>query len=258
MEKIESLYISHLFEDNDVAKLVKKQGLGIETINFSMSDKLDKLEESIEEYGRWLEEIGGPNLTLHGPFLDLNPITFDREIRKVVMKRYRQAARACSSLGGKKVVLHTGFHPDIYFLVGWSKRMADFFEELVSFEPDTSFAIENLYDREVYPFVELFEELEKRKIELNNVGMCLDIGHAACNSKHAPERWQEALLPYIIHYHLHDNNLEKDEHLALGEGKIKLESFLARANKEASFTIENSSLSRTRASISYLENRGYF
>ena len=136
--------------------------------------------------------------------------------------------------------------------------MADFFEELVGCEPDTSCAIENLYDREVYPFVELFEELEKRKIELNNVGMCLDIGHAACNSKHAPEHWQEALLPYIIHYHLHDNNLEKDEHLALGEGKIKLESFLAMANKEASFTIENSSLSRTRASISYLETHPRF
>ena len=44
------IYISHLVLDDDMKALVKEYGTGIESIDFSISDNLDQLSDSIKTY----------------------------------------------------------------------------------------------------------------------------------------------------------------------------------------------------------------
>ena len=94
--------ISHLLPDEEMKELVAATGVGVESIDFSISDNLDHLEKTIESYQKKLEEMGNPPLILHGPFLDLNPASFDSLIRDVTMKRFTQCYQAGLKLGAKK------------------------------------------------------------------------------------------------------------------------------------------------------------
>lgn len=67
------MYISHLVLDDEMKALVKEYGTGIESIDFSISDNLDRLSDSIKAYREKMRYIGTRRLILHGPFLDVNP-----------------------------------------------------------------------------------------------------------------------------------------------------------------------------------------
>ena len=114
------IYISHLVEDMDMKEIISETKAGVESIDFSIADNLDRLTESVESYKKRLELIGAKHLILHGPFLDLNPVSFDSEIMKVTEKRFGQAYEAAKMLGAQKIVYHTGYNPGIYMLIGWA------------------------------------------------------------------------------------------------------------------------------------------
>ena len=102
------IYVSHLICDEDMKELCCQYGTGVESIEFSISDNLDRLERKIELYQKRLGQMGNPPLTLHGPFLDLNPASFDSQIRKVTMERFDQCYQAGIRLGAEKIVYHSG------------------------------------------------------------------------------------------------------------------------------------------------------
>ena len=75
------IYISHLVLDDEMKALVNEYGTGIESIDFSISDNLDQLSDSIKTYWQKMKEIGTRDLILHGPFLDVNPCAYDSLVR---------------------------------------------------------------------------------------------------------------------------------------------------------------------------------
>ena len=84
------IYISHLIPDEKMKFFVEKYGVGVEIIDFSISDNLDQLSRSIE-YGREkLKYMGTDQLILHGPFLDVNPCAYDSLVREATMTRFSQ------------------------------------------------------------------------------------------------------------------------------------------------------------------------
>ena len=84
------IYVSHLLCDEDMKEICGQYGAGVESIEFSISDNLDRLERKMEQYQKRLEQMGNPPLTLHGPFLDLNPASFDSQIRNGLTSVTRQ------------------------------------------------------------------------------------------------------------------------------------------------------------------------
>ena len=91
--------------------LVKEYGTGIESIDFSISDNLDQLSNSIKTYWEKMKEIGTRDLILHGPFLDVNPCAYDSLVREATMTRFNQCYEAGLQLGAKKIVFHSGMNP---------------------------------------------------------------------------------------------------------------------------------------------------
>ena len=99
------IFISHLLPDKEMKELIEETGAGVESIDFSITENLDHLSESVNSYKKRMKEIGTENLILHGPFLDLNPVAFDSEILRVTKLRFAQAYSAAQELGAKKLFI---------------------------------------------------------------------------------------------------------------------------------------------------------
>ena len=98
------IYTSHLLEDTQMQEVVRECATGIESIEFSIAENLDHLEEKISSYRERLWRMGWPHLSLHGPFLDLNPMTYDSLILEATKKRYEQVYEAGRRLEAEKIV----------------------------------------------------------------------------------------------------------------------------------------------------------
>lgn len=229
------IYISHLLPDSEMKELIQETGAGVESIDFSVAENLDRLSETIRSYKKRLAFMGTDDLVIHGPFLDLNPITFDREILRVTRNRFEQAYEAAMELGAKKIVYHTGFHPEIYLLIGWADRMAEFFNSFLERRNEIQVVMENVFEREWKPLLEV-----KKKVDAPNFSLCLDIGHANCYSRLPVTVWAEGLACGIGHVHVHDNLGDRDSHLALGEGNIQIGQVLEHLeqNPACTYTLE--------------------
>ena len=125
------IYISHLVLDDDMKALVKEYGTGIESIDFSISDNLDQLSDSIKTYWEKMKEIGTRDLILHGPFLDVNPCAYDSMVREATMTRFNQCYEAGLHLGAKKIVFHSGMNPYVYYKEYWAEQVAKFWQEFM-------------------------------------------------------------------------------------------------------------------------------
>lgn len=227
--------ISHLLPDEEMKELVAQTGMGVESIEFSISENLDHLEESIKHYQKRLKKMGNPPLTLHGPFLDLNPAAFDSLIREVTMTRFDQCYQAGLALGAKKIVYHSGMIPCIYFREGWADQVSRFFNDFLKGRDELEIVMENVLDEDWRLLLDVYKQVNHPNFKL-----CLDIGHAHCYSEIPVLEWAKELAPYISHVHVHDNAGDWDSHLGLGRGSLPYQEVLQilPLTEERTWTIE--------------------
>ncbi|MGN0398576.1 MAG: sugar phosphate isomerase/epimerase family protein [Blautia sp.] len=245
------IYISHLIEDTQIREIIRKKGTGVESIEFSIAENLDCLDEKIQKYGERLGNMGDPQLSLHGPFLDLNPMTYDSLIREVTERRYEQVYEAACRLHAKKLVFHTCLVPDAYLLIGWAERMADFFCRFLEGKEGPVVVLENVFDRIPDSMVKVAERVNRPDFQL-----CLDIGHAFCYSEIPVEDWADCFGTFLNHVHVHDNTGNKDRHMALGDGKIPLDKVwrvIGKYNPRTDYVIECDSMEKVEKSLEVLE-----
>lgn len=157
------VYVSHLLEDYEMKNIIEKTGCGVESIEFSIAENLDSLYESIRTYDKRLEKMGCPGLTLHGSFLDLNPIAYDRWVLETTRLRFEQAYTAAQMLGASKIVYHTCYIPKVYMLIGWADRMVDFYNRFLEGKQGIQILMENVQDPEIEPIPEVTCTIECSK-----------------------------------------------------------------------------------------------
>lgn len=228
-------YISHLIPDEEMKIFIEKYNVGVESIDFSISDNLDRLSDSIRNYQKKLNYMGTKELILHGPFLDVNPCAYDSLVRKVTMKRFSQCYEAGLALGAKKIVFHSGMNPYVYYKEGWAEHVTLFWQEFMENRKEIEIVLENVFDDDWELLLDVY-----KKVNQPNFKLCLDIGHAHCYSSLDVREWAKNLAPYVSHVHVHDNCGEKDSHIGLGEGNLPWEEVLGflPENEERTWTIE--------------------
>lgn len=205
-----------LCDDGNVeqtAKIAKERGFGIEVQAFHDPDNLKPT--AFEDHQNALKGIA--LTSLHGPFGDLNPGSSDNKIREVTKERLEEGYIAAVRLGIKNVVFHNGYIPGTRQMKRWLPESIKFWQEFAKSKPETRFHIENMLEHSPELLGELMDG-----IGLPNVDICMDIGHAHCNSKQSVVAWIKYLRGKIGYVHIHDNHGETDEHLGLGEGTIPL------------------------------------
>ena len=164
----------------------------------------------------------GLSITLHGPFYDLVPGGIDKKILKASRERLKQAFDLIPIFEPLSVVCHTGYDRKRYDEVQdeWFEAAVETWTPLVKEIEGTrtSLMIENVFEKTPKMLLRLLNALNIQK-----VGFCFDTGHMSAYSETNMDDWLKALGPLMKELHLHDNDGIKDDHLAIGAGKIDFE-----------------------------------
>lgn len=166
----------------------------------------------------------GLMLTVHGPYVDINPGAADEDKRMRAVERYSQVFEAARVLKPKNIVLHAGYSERTFkgdaglWLEQSLKTWPRFAKEAEDI--GTTIAAENIFEKTPHTLKTLV-----RRINSPNFRLCIDSGHLNVFSKVPVEEWFKELGPFIAEVHLHDNNGRNDDHMPLGKGSIDFPSF---------------------------------
>lgn len=243
------LYLSGI--DGEAAALARRYGLGFEITAFCQATALED-EAAITAAQREAEGIAA--LWLHAPFAELHPCAIDPLVRDIAHRRYGQTIAMARRLGVRRMVIHDGYVPFVYFPEWFTAQSADFWRGFLrEVPPDMTIALENVMDEGPTMLAEILAAVDDPRL-----CACLDVGHAnTVVSKTAPTDWIAPLAPWLRHVHIHNNDGAWDLHSALGDGCIPMEDVLdtiLEACPAADFTIENMNCA---PSLQWLAERGY-
>jgi sugar phosphate isomerase/epimerase len=223
---------------------------------FFSAEALDRLVwEELSAQARLLHTAGRA-ITIHAPFLDLNPGALDPSIRTVTRTRFQQVFQAAEQLKPRVIVFHPGYDELRYGgnRLDWLKNSIDFWQEFVpcARELGCIIAMENIFEKEPSTLRGLLESIDDPCFR-----HCFDVGHWNMFSSGSLEEWFAELGHYLAESHLHDNHGQADEHLPPGEGQIDfplLFRLLKRYAPDSVCTIEAHTFERLERALKNLAN----
>jgi sugar phosphate isomerase/epimerase len=205
----------------DYIELLRKRRYDLE-IYFSAAvldqierDDLDKLKKTLDWH---------PALTLHAPFMDLNPGAVDPMVRSVTQVRFRQILNVAAILKPRASVFHAAY--DRWRYSGrkdvWLNNSIDTWQKVMEAASNVGMrvAVENVFDEDPEALRMLIE-----KIARPDFGFCFDTGHFNLFSTVSMEQWFKSLGRHLVEVHLHDNDGSADSHRAIGSGDIDFGKF---------------------------------
>jgi sugar phosphate isomerase/epimerase len=213
----------------DYLEMLRKRRYDLEIyLSGAVLDQIEKQDiEKLVERLDW-----NPKLTLHAPFMDMNPGAMDPMVRSVTQVRFRQILAVAAILKPRAVVFHGAYdrwrysgRKDIWLensIETWQKVME------TAVKIGLRVAVENVFDEEPEALQMLIE-----KIDNPDFGFCFDTGHFNLFSKVTMEQWFESLGRRLVEVHVHDNDGKADSHWALGRGNIDFEKFFGLLNAHA-------------------------
>lgn len=246
------LYIATVCAEHK--EIIERFGLGVELDHFCMAEVMEgqKWQKADAEIRPLLAKA--PRSILHAPFNELFPAAIDPKAKALAFERLESAAELAVHYGVRKMVVHSGYVPNVYFKEWHIERSIEFWHRFMEGKPaDFQIVIENVMEDEPYMMVKLMEGIEKP-----NVRLCLDVGHAACISDVPVSEWLDVLAPYLGHLHVHNNDGVHDLHDPLPEGVIPMDSFMedvaAKCGEDTTITLECLS---GISSVKWLVSQGY-
>lgn len=196
----------------------------LEIQDFAMPSNLDcHRGEILARYKRLLASYQG-TLSVHGPFKDLIPSSFDPMVQQTVAKRFLQALDVCAQLGADTLVVHSCFNPLMSYegyAENWLENSCVFWDKMMPKveEQGVTVVLENIWDGSPEHINKLLDIYCSPFFKA-----CLDTGHAHIFSSCSLGDWVGNYGNNLKHIHLHDNNGQADQHLLVGQGSIDLES----------------------------------
>ena len=156
--------------------------------------------------------------TIHAPFMDVWPGAADEDIRRLSLKKMQQIMEIAQALESKLVVMHFNYDP-IYYrqqFEQWLERSVHFYSSLLQDDDGPLIALENIAEPTPHIVLQLIKKAGRPRLI-----HCFDFGHHHVFARIPFQEWLFYLDPrQHIHFHLHDNNGNCDDHLALGQGSI--------------------------------------
>lgn len=204
-----------------------------------------------------------PALTIHAPFMDLNPGADDPLVKSATEVRFRQILDVASILRPRAAVFHPAYYKWRY--AGktdvWLNNSVNTWKTVMDRASGLGLrvAVENVFDENPDALRMLLE-----KIDHPDFGFCFDTGHFNLFSAVPMEQWFKALGSRLVEVHLHDNDGTSDAHQALGRGTIDFDMFFGLMRVHAPmpiFTIEahnKNDIETSRERVQALINKNYY
>jgi sugar phosphate isomerase/epimerase len=194
-----------------------------------------------------------PQLSIHGPFMDLSPGAVDPKVREITGRRFSATLDIAEILHPRAIVFHSGYdrwkyddRVDIWLegsLQTWkpvNERASDM---------GVKIAIENIFEDDP-DHLRLLSE----KMGSENFGICFDTGHFNLFSKLTLKEWLALIKSHIRVIHLHDNRGQADEHLAVGEGDFDFDTLFKEVKDvDCVYTVEAHNIQDAITSIEKLK-----
>lgn len=156
--------------------------------------------------------------TMHAPFMDIWPGAADEDVRRLSLEKMKRTMGIAADLESMLVVMHFNYDP-IYYrqqFPQWLERAARFFSTLLDEHAGPLIALENIAEPTPYIVLQLLKKAGQPRLV-----HCFDFGHHHVFARIPFAEWLFYLAPQNhIHFHLHDNPGDFDDHLALGQGNI--------------------------------------
>jgi sugar phosphate isomerase/epimerase len=224
---------------------------------FLSGDALEALRPGeLQSVAGKLKEAG-LSCTIHAPFMDLNPGSFERLLRETTMRRFDQVLDAAEILRPEVMVFHPGFDRWRYGEAAglWLEHSVAAWQSVLvrARSIGTVIAVENIFEEEPGTLRALFEAVEDPLLR-----HCFDVGHWNLFKKVGMEEWFAALGDRIAEVHIHDNRGTRDEHAPPGDGAIDFGLFfglMERYAPDAAYTIEAHSREHLGRSLAVLERQ---
>lgn len=215
--------------------VAQRYGLGLEIAEYCTAWNMDK---KFGETNALVEEKikNCKDLVLHAPFNELFPCAIDPKARALAKERYEQAVDLAKRYAAKKVVIHGGFHPLIYYPQWYVEQSISFWRDFLKEDPGVQIVLENVLEKDPRWMLDVVQGVDHPQLRL-----CLDVGHVNAYSDISVMDWVDAWAPYLSHFHIHNNDGSWDTHSALWEGKIPMKDLLKKAEQlcpEATFSLE--------------------
>ncbi|MCX8030572.1 MAG: sugar phosphate isomerase/epimerase [Thermodesulfovibrionales bacterium] len=226
------------YKIKDYLAEIKKHKLNLE-IYFN-SDALDSIKGSdLEMLMNSLDYK--PSLSIHAPFMDLSPGAIDSKVRAVTLDRFFHVLEIAGRISATHIVFHSGYEKWNYNhnIDLWLEKSLQTWRKVLDSSKDMNvkIAIENIFEDNPKNLLMLMKELASERF-----GICFDTGHCNIFSSVSLDEWLEALTPYILELHVHDNDKRSDAHYPIGEGTFdfnRLFSYIK--DKKCLYTIETHS-----------------
>ena len=211
----------------------------------------------IEKIRSFFEKSGLRKIT-HGPFVDLNPGSLDKKIRKVCLERFIETLEISKALGSEYVTFHSGYRPKPYkkYRKEWLGYSAEIWKNVMkrAGKDNIKVNVENAFETSPEPLVELV-----RMVGSPDFKICFDGGHFNAFSDTPPLEAFDMLPPEAIgEIHLSDNDGSDDQHLPLGEGNICLDTLFERIESlsiKPIFTLEPKDIEGAKDGLAYLRKK---
>ncbi len=206
-----------------------------------------------EEAARAVREAGLP-VTVHGPFAGDGLGHWSAKRRRAALDVHRRHGAAAAELGAALYVVHPDMHTRRrVFDPKIAARLERSFAELLTLQEELGLAVlvENM------PYAGHSHFTAPGQLDLQGLGLTLDIGHAALAGS-LPSWLADPCAP-LKHLHLHDNRgrHEGDLHLALGAGRLDLAPALALVRDAGVIVVLEHTRERdVLASLDYLRRAG--
>ncbi len=224
-------------------EVIRDNHLGIELNDLCISEMLDKdkVQNTVMMMRQEIKDSHAESILIHGPFTEILPASIDHRMCDLGLERLNEAYEVCELLGVKKMIVHSGYMPPLYFKSWHTDRSVEFWNRFMEDKAeDFSLCIENVLEDEPLMLKELIERLDDQRISL-----CIDIGHAnwSSNGDYSVTDWIKLLGKDIGHFHFHNNYGKKDEHNAIHDGQMDMieimEAIEKYCRKDVTITIES-------------------
>ena len=228
-------------------EIARCDGYGIEIESYMMANS-----------ARSVDDIHLPNLTdiperiLHGSIIHRQPENIAAKRKEELIAIFALHCRLAKTLSASKVVFHCDYFAAIWEKEAWIESRVDLWSRFLNAQTSNpEICLENFIDETPHMLATLID-----RIAHPGLGICLDVGHAHCNSAVPVANWIKVLGRRIYHVHLHNNDGINDKHWPITRGTLDMKKTLeliARYASDATITLECDH----RESLSWLNENGY-
>lgn len=231
-----------------------KYGYPLNTDIFTEPDSCDQFEENIRKLLSFYQNT--ELVSMHGPYKDLCMGSKDKLIKAATMQRFQSAYEIAKKINCSNIILHHGYIPGTSIPKYWVKRTKNFWDEFLKDKDDNvCYYLENQFEHSPELLLEVVNAVNDHR-----VGICLDVGHANCNSRTPVMEWISQCNSKINFVHLHNNNGFQDQHLGIHNGTMDFRQVCDALEKyapDAVWALEVNSPEDAEQSVRWLMDNGF-